>query len=101
METDSDNESDFSGFESDDLPLADLVDSDEELNDEQNDSDKENEPVRDDDKWTENDHSDHPNQAFRGPEPGPRFDIDPDQNEWDFMDMFFPMFLIELLNNLC
>ncbi|KAH3871981.1 hypothetical protein DPMN_035196 [Dreissena polymorpha] len=91
METDStDNESDYSGFESDDLPLADLVDSDEEFGD----SDKENESVVEDKNKTVNDRSDHAKQLFSGPEPGPRFHLDPDQSEWNFVGIFFPMMLV-------
>lgn len=94
MEDDSsDNESNFSGFESDDLPLADLIESD----DENGDSDKENESVVEDENWTVNDRSDRAKKPFCGPEPGPRFDLDPDQSEWNFVEMFFPMMLVELL----
>ncbi|KAH3896435.1 hypothetical protein DPMN_020612 [Dreissena polymorpha] len=94
MDSDSsDNESNFSGFESDDLPLADLIDSDDEFDD----SDKENESVVEDENWTVNDRSDRSKKAFCGPEPGPRFDLDPDQTEWNFVEMFFPMMLVELL----
>ena len=89
----SDTDSDFSGFESDDLPIADLI-SENETSDSESDSD-----ISDDRQvnWSVNDRTPRAKLDFDGPEPGPTTDLGPDCNEWDFVELFFPVFLIELM----
>lgn len=55
------------------------------------------EEICDQTRWKANDRSDLPKRPFTGPDPGPTIDLDPNASEFDFFELFFPVFLIELL----
>lgn len=86
LDESSDSGSEFSGFDSDDLPSdldASILSSEE--------SDEEVE-VRD--NWVQNDRRPRRKQPFSGPEPGPTIDLGPEAREVDFFMLFFPVNLL-------
>lgn len=98
---DSDSESDYSDIysDSDDIPLSKLIKKSEKL-DSESDSDSENESeisVDQSSSWKVNDRTERSKDPFAGPQPGATVDLDPEQTEYDFFEMFFLMVLFELL----
>lgn len=87
QERDSDSDSDIS------------LGSDNESDEINSDSESENENVENvnSGKWKVNDRSNINKRAFSGPVPGPTVDLDPESSEFDFFELFFPLFLIEVL----
>lgn len=85
-------DTDGDGSESD-VSILSMSDgsSDSEISTSENEEDPGN-----GDRW-ENQRPDLPKRPFSGPAPGPTVDLDPDSTEWDFFELFFPMFLIEMI----
>ena len=48
-------------------------------------------------EWRVNDRSDHAKQQFTGPQPGTNVILGPDATEFDFFELFFPAFLLQLI----
>ncbi|XP_045184371.2 piggyBac transposable element-derived protein 4-like [Mercenaria mercenaria] len=90
------SDSDFSEFESDDdVPLADLIRNFDDSSD--SDGSGSESEDQNNDTWSVNDKTPRPKRPFIGPEPGPTTLLSPDDKEWDFVELFFPVMLIELL----
>lgn len=91
------DESDFSGYSSDE------VDSDRAQSSGNDDSDRSGSESENEggpaERWVVNDRTARPKSQFFGPVPGANAVLGPDENELDFFLLFFPAFLFELLVN--
>ena len=64
------------------------------------DSENENVPAEANgggERWIKNDRTDIPARDFTGPEPGPTSVMDPEANEWDFVELLFSDHLLDLI----